>query len=99
MSSSDYNRAAGDPTAAFGDPDEILAHQGFSREQKRELLRRWRERLGQAAGDSTSMLGRIGRALEFLDTETGTQPQTHEQVLHGPGTAPEPSGRQREEKA
>jgi len=74
MSSSDYDRVAGDPAAAFGDPDEILAHQGFSHEQKRELLRRWRERLGRTTADSTSMLGRIGRALEFLDTETGTQP-------------------------
>ena len=99
MTDSEYSRAAGNPGGAFGDPDEIVAHPGLSSEQKRQLLRRWRERLGEPAGPATSMLERIGRALEFLDTETGAQPQTHEQVLHGPGMAPEASGRERESNA
>ena len=89
-----------DPAAAFADPDEIVRHPELPPERKRELLERWRRDLEEQGqeGPAANLWERIGRALEFLDTESGDRAQTHEHVLHGPGVAPEPApgGRRRE---
>lgn len=97
--SESHGSAAGGAGAALDDPDEIVRHAGLSQEQKRELLHRLRERQHGSAAGAGSILERIGRALEFLDSETGGRQQTHEQVLHGPGTAPVPEQGERERKA
>jgi hypothetical protein len=84
-----YRRALADPAGHFADPEALLRHERLSREQKRSLLERWRSQGSEAGGTPPGgLLERLGRALEFLDTETGERLQTHEQVLHGPGMAP-----------
>ena len=90
-----------DPAAAFADPDEIVRHADLRPEQKRALLERWRQNLASRGrqdlaeqgqeGPAANLWERIGRALEFLDTESGDRAQTHEHVLHGPGVAPDPA--------
>ena len=95
-----------DPAARFADPDEIVRHPELRPEQKRALLERWRrslapqgqQNLGEQGqeGPAANLWERIGRALEFLDTESGDREQTHERVLHGPGMAPDATpGRER----
>ena len=37
----DMNQALLDPGSVFTTPDEVLAHEGLSQEQKVEILRRW----------------------------------------------------------
>jgi hypothetical protein len=88
-----------DPAARFADPDEIARHPELSPERKRALLERWRQNLARQGqrdlgeqgqeGPAANLWERIGRALEFLDTESGGREQTHERVLHGPGMAPD----------
>ena len=82
-----------DPAARFADPDEIARHPELPPERKRALLERWRRDLGEQGqeGPAANLWERIGRALEFLDTESGDRAQTHEHVLHGPGVAPDPA--------
>ena len=94
MDEADFERALGDPAAAFAGPEDIARHPGLDPGRKRALLERWRAAhgAGGAGGDAGApggVLERIGRALAFLDTETGGREQTHEQVLHGPGVAPD----------
>ena len=89
-----------DSASRFEDPDEIARHPELSVERKRALLERWRRDLGEQGqeGPAANLWERIGRALEFLDTESGGREQTHERVLHGPGMAPDatPDGTGRE---
>jgi hypothetical protein len=86
----------------FEEPEAVLRHPGLNPAEKRSLLEGWRQTAtGRGAADGApagGLLERIGRALEFLDTESGGREQTHERVLHGPGMAPDatPDGTGRE---
>jgi hypothetical protein len=91
MHEDDYRRALADPAAHFTDPEALLRHESLNQEQKRALLERWRSHGGEKNTLPRGLLERLGRALAFLDTETGERVQTHEHVLHGPGTAPDSS--------
>lgn len=58
----DLERARLDPASVFGTPERLIAHEGLSRDEKIELLRRWAydvselevaEEEGMVGGEST----------------------------------------------
>jgi hypothetical protein len=70
----DYNRALLDPASVFQTPEEVLEHEGLSRDQKIEILRRWKYDASEVAvaeeegmiGEAPLMLRRVALALERL---------------------------------
>jgi hypothetical protein len=72
-----YEKALFRPARTFGTPQAVLEHNGLSREQKIEILRRWEydikeEAVAQEEGMSgrpPRHLGEIARALETLTEE------------------------------
>ena len=42
MKDSDLKRASLDPTAAFPSPEAVVEHPGLTREQKTDILKRWK---------------------------------------------------------
>lgn len=70
--------SGGQPWDDYEDPADIIDSQDLTPEEKRELLMQWhgmeqQRTLEQSASvtDDPPMLLRIGRALAFLDPETG----------------------------
>ena len=70
----DMDQALLDPGSIFGAPEELLLHEGFSREEKIDLLRRWEYDASENCvaleegmpGDETDLLRRILLALDHL---------------------------------
>lgn len=83
-------------------PEAIIKDEKLSREEKRRLLARWRDEAGSREGSSdaeTNLATRIGRALAFLDEETGERKTTHDQgfytAISDIGTEPDAGGKER----
>ena len=76
----DYEQALHDPRSVFGEPKEVLAHQGLDPTQKRAILESWRQdavRLSSSeeenmAGGEEAMLQRVCDALRELEQQSGT---------------------------
>jgi len=77
----DIKKAMLNPTSEFTHPEEVLAEQSLTHEQKIQILRRWEydarelevaeeENMG---GTSPSMLGEILNALHRLDAKVDTE--------------------------
>ncbi len=77
MQDIDLKRARLDPMAVFGTPDAVLEHPGLTREEKADILERWRydacelevaeeENMG---GGEPSMLEPVLKALAALGVE------------------------------
>ncbi len=77
----DLDRALLNPASIFASPDEVLAHEDLSHQQKIEILRRWEydERELQVAeeenmaGGPSDMLDEILRALHELGAGVDTE--------------------------
>ncbi len=78
MEDIDLKRARLDPTAVFPTPDAVLEHPSLTREEKTDILERWRydarelevaedENMG---GGEPSMLEQVLKALAALGVET-----------------------------
>ena len=91
----DLERALAEPAAAFGAPNDVVAHPGLSVGQKREILARWAwdEHLQQLAADDAmperapSRLDEVRRALcalELSDRDTALV-FTSSPLRHGKG--------------
>jgi hypothetical protein len=82
------DRAFRDPAGAFETPEDVLKASHLSPEQKRIVLERWRQHTGSpitgenASGGEPNLVTRLGRALAFLDEETGKQETTHDQGFY-----------------
>ena len=70
----DMEKALLDPGSVFASPEELLRHDGLSREQKTEILRRWEYDASEACvsveegmpGGESDLLRRILLALDEL---------------------------------
>lgn len=71
----DLDSALLDPASVFSDPEEVVAHQGLTTEQKREILKRWEYGAVELAvatnegmaGPENGLLARILAALHRLN--------------------------------
>ncbi|MEA1942365.1 MAG: hypothetical protein U9P68_08985 [Pseudomonadota bacterium] len=68
-----YEKALLNPADTFGDPQDVVADKALTREQKVEILERWKhdaEELvtasgeGMSGGDARPALRRVAKALE-----------------------------------
>jgi hypothetical protein len=83
MSNEDFvERALRDPRSVFATPEAVLESDQLPPEHKRTVLERWREQASTDTADSDNLATRLGRALAFMDTETGAQPVTHDQGFY-----------------
>lgn len=86
----DMDQALLDPGSLFAAPEEVLAHDGLTRQQKIEILRRWEYDASEVSvaveegmpdGDG-DLLQRILLALEQLSVEVDTE-QSSPTKQHG----------------
>lgn len=69
-----YEKALLNPADTFGDPQDVVAHNDLAREQKVEILERWKhdaEELVTASGegmsgDGETQLRKVAKALETI---------------------------------
>ena len=72
----DMDRALFDPGSVFATPEDVLIHEGLSKAQKIDVLRRWEYDASEISvsteegmrGDNGDLLQRILRALDQLDS-------------------------------
>ena len=77
MQDIDLKRARLDPTAVFSSPEAVAAHPELSREQKTDILRRWKYDAYELEvaeeenmmGGGASILDRVVKALAALGAE------------------------------
>jgi hypothetical protein len=77
----DYEQALHDPHAVFREPEEVLARQDLTTDQKHAILENWRQdalRLSASegenmAGGEDAMLQRVCDALRELGQQTGAK--------------------------
>ncbi len=83
MQDTDLRRARLDPTAVFRTPEAVVQHPGLTREEKIDILERWKydacelevaeeENMGGGPTDSP-VLDRVLQALAALGAETPAQ--------------------------
>lgn len=77
-----FERALRAPQREFPSPEAVARSDQLRPEQRRAVLERWREDAGRTAADEGGLLTRIGRALAFLDTETGAHEADHDQGFY-----------------
>ena len=66
------DRALQDPPGAFESPEAVLHSGELQRQDKRDILERWRHLTDrQEAEDAPGLMTRILRALAYLDVQTG----------------------------
>jgi hypothetical protein len=69
----------------FERPEDVVRAEHLTVEQKRQILEQWRRKQGSptTGNDGEPDLGaRLGRALGFLDTETGSHETGHQQGFY-----------------
>lgn len=74
MNREDYEKALLNPADAFADPEDVVAHDGLTREQKVEILERWQHDADETAvaqsegmeGGDTTERRKIAKALEAV---------------------------------
>jgi hypothetical protein len=80
MDEHQFKRAMENPKAVFGSPEAVV-HAKLAADQRRQLLERWQKDLPEA--NEPDLLTRIGRALAYLDTETGRHKDIESSGIYG----------------
>jgi hypothetical protein len=78
------DRALQDPPGAFESPEAVLHSGELQRQDKRDILERWRHLTDrQGAEEAPGLMTRILRALAYLDVQTGEHKDIEGSGLYG----------------
>lgn len=78
------DRTPQDPRTVYESPEAVLRSAQLGRQDKRDILERWRRlSRAEAADAGPDLVTRIMRALAFLDVETGEHKDIEGQGLYG----------------